>query len=612
MPREKKSGWYISIITEMVIFFVCTGLFVAQFTYVTQEKMSDVSVKKDIREFGAPIAEDIIQSIKEYPAYDWILNYWYDHWEELEIEYDAGFERDTLTYEKCLLFEERHPDLQIKYVNNVEAESLPPEDQKLYAEITYSWILSHADQVKQINGLDYLFCVLTRDYKSQFFLFSAADPGEQRGSEYEQVYTLGKVEDQLRDSQINAMKESVSGGGQFAEAGNYIDYYAFLGMAGKNAVLVGITFSVEEILEDVKNQTTRETYNALIYQLLIAVIFLAFFYSTVLRPLRLVQNNIELYMHTKDSGQVAKNLARVRTHNEIRSLADEVTEMSAELNNYVSEIAVITAQTERISADLELASKIQSNMLPNVFPPFPDRKEFNIYAVMDPAREVGGDFYDFIMIDDDHLALVIADVSGKGVSGCLLMMTSLILIQNIALQYKDPAEILALANDQICAHNPEDMFVTVWLGVLEISTGVLTFANGGHEYPAIRLAGEPFRLFKDKHGFVLGTMKGMKYRTTTLQLTPGSKVFVYTDGVPEATNKENELYGTGRMINALNRDPEADVRTILENVKEDVDGFVKDAEQFDDLTMLCLQYDGSSQEQERMTGKQNAKNSTDK
>ena len=252
----------------------------------------------------------------------------------------------------------------------------------------------------------------------------------------------------------------------------------------------------------------------------------------------------------------------------------------------------LTESTARIGTELNLAKRIQADMLPNLFPAFPERDEFDLYASMDPAKEVGGDFYDFFMIDDDHLGMVIADVSGKGIPAAMFMMFSKNIIANNAMLGKLPAKALEDANNSICKNNSEEMFVTVWLGILEISTGHVVAANAGHEYPAIKSADGGFELFKDKHGLVVGGMEGLRYREYELQLEPGSKIFVYTDGVPEATNAEEEMFGTDRMIGALNTDPGAEPKQILKNVRGAVDDFVKDAEQFDDLTMLCLEYRG--------------------
>ncbi len=241
--------------------------------------------------------------------------------------------------------------------------------------------------------------------------------------------------------------------------------------------------------------------------------------------------------------------------------------------------------------ELNMATEIQASMLPSIFPAFPDRKEIDLYASMDPAKEVGGDFYDFFMIDDDHLGVVIADVSGKGVPAALFMMISKTVVQNFAKLGIDAAETLTKSNKALCAQNKMKMFVTAWIGILELSTGKMNCSSAGHEYPAIYHDGK-YELLKDRHGLVLGAMDVAKYKDYEIQLEKGDKIFVYTDGVPEATNADNELYGTDRMIDALNSNTEAAPEETLKIVRASVDEFVGSAVQFDDLTMVCLEYRG--------------------
>ena len=281
-----------------------------------------------------------------------------------------------------------------------------------------------------------------------------------------------------------------------------------------------------------------------------------------------------------------------RTNDEIEILAESFASLSKKTVDYIEQITAITAEKERIGTELALATRIQADMLPNTYPAFPDRPEFDIYASMDPAKEVGGDFYDFFLVDSDHLCMVMADVSGKGVPAALFMMASRIILASYAKQGMSPAEIMRSTNETICQNNREEMFVTVWLGILEISTGKIRAANAGHEYPVLMQPGGKCELYKDKHGFVLGGMDGVKYKEYEFMLQPGARLFLYTDGVPEATNAENELFGTDRMLDALNEDMQADPQQVLHQVRRAVDAFVGEAEQFDDLTMLCLEYKG--------------------
>ena len=278
----------------------------------------------------------------------------------------------------------------------------------------------------------------------------------------------------------------------------------------------------------------------------------------------------------------------VSSGDETAVLGDAFNHMTSSLRAYIDNLARVTAEKERIGAELHVATQIQSSMLPCIFPAFPERGEFDVYASMTPAKEVGGDFYDFFLVDEDHLALVIADVSGKGVPAALFMVIAKTLLKNRAQMGASPKEILETVNNQLCENNDAEMFVTVWLGVYEISTGRVTAANAGHEYPAIRRKGGKFELFRDKHGFVLAGMENMRYREYEFTLEPGDELFVYTDGVTEATDASSALCGTERMLAALDGCASDSPEALLHGVKADIDAFVGGAPQFDDITMLCL------------------------
>ncbi len=277
-----------------------------------------------------------------------------------------------------------------------------------------------------------------------------------------------------------------------------------------------------------------------------------------------------------------------KTGDETEVLAYSFKSLTERIRNYIDEVQTITAEKERIGAELNVATQIQADMLPCIFPPFPDRNDFDIFASMTPAKEVGGDFYDFFLLDDDHLALVMADVSGKGVPAALFMVISKTLIKDQAQMCRSPKTILEEVNNKLYETNAEGMFVTVWLGIMEISTGKIVATNAGHEYPAIRKSDGRFELIKDKHGMIVGAMEDIPYTEYEIELGDGECLFLYTDGVPEATNANNELFGCDRMIDALNKEPMAVPEQLLKNVKASVDEFVGEAPQFDDLTMLAI------------------------
>ena len=302
-----------------------------------------------------------------------------------------------------------------------------------------------------------------------------------------------------------------------------------------------------------------------------------------------------------DASGITDKRADVRTGDEIESLNDSFNYMLDELGVYIDNLSTVTAEKERIGAELNIATQIQADMLPRIFPAFPERKEFDLYATMGPAKEVGGDFYDFFLVDDDHLALVMADVSGKGVPAALFMVIAKTLIKNRAQLGESPAEILKNVNEQLCEGNEAELFVTVWLAILEISTGKGLAANAGHEHPVLRRKDGSNELVTYRHSPAVATMEGLRFREHSFELHPGDRLFVYTDGVPEATNAKNELFGSERMLAALNADPDVPPEQLLRNVRAAIDAFVGDAPQFDDITMLGFSYFGGEKKVPELT-----------
>lgn len=369
-------------------------------------------------------------------------------------------------------------------------------------------------------------------------------------------------------------------------------YYAYAPIKGTDwKFCVRIPESV--ILAPVRSMNERVIFTmlsflgAFVIIMVLAVIAARKFSHKITSPIVALEDDVK-----KISGGNLDYRAEIRTNDEIGDLAESFNSMAASLKDYVKNLAYVTAEKERIGAELNIATQIQADMLPRIFPPFPDRKEFDIYATMNPAKEVGGDFYDFFLIDSNHLAMVMADVSGKGVPAALFMVIAKTLIKNRAQMGGTPSEILAYVNNQLCEGNEAELFVTVWLGILEISTGHVTASNAGHEYPAIYRPGEGYTLFKTKQSPAVATMEGLRFKPSEFTLNPGDNLYLYTDGVAEATNSHEELYGTDRMIEALNGTEGMTVEEILHTMKKSVDDFTGDAPQFDDITMLSLRYHG--------------------
>ncbi|MCD7829797.1 MAG: PP2C family protein-serine/threonine phosphatase [Clostridiales bacterium] len=340
----------------------------------------------------------------------------------------------------------------------------------------------------------------------------------------------------------------------------------------------------------------REHLNSFLYTMLIIAlgIVLIAILSYMLFVRRVVINPIcKLAAFTKeitDSGKFEDQQVDIHTGDEIEDLGSSFNFMLKELENYISNLSKVTAEKERIGAELDIAAHIQASMLPCIFPAFPDRREFEIYASMNPAKEVGGDFYDFFMVDETHLAIVMADVSGKGVPAALFMVIGKTLIKDHTLPGRDLGEVFTRVNDLLCETNGEGLFITAFEGVLDLVSGEFAFVNAGHEPPFICRKGERYEPYEIRPGFILAGMEGMQYMAGSITLDEGDKIFQYTDGVTEATSAEEKLYGMGRLETVLNRCVDLSPTELLPEVKKDIDRFVGDAPQFDDITMLCLEF----------------------
>lgn len=276
----------------------------------------------------------------------------------------------------------------------------------------------------------------------------------------------------------------------------------------------------------------------------------------------------------------------VRSHLEFDSLSNDINATVDTLKRYIKEAE------ERIDAELAFAKAIQHSALPTVHPLYDNRKEFDIFASMHTAKEVGGDFYDFYFIDEDHLAFLIADVSGKGIPAAMFMMRSKTIIKSYAESGMSVEEVFTLANEKLCEGNDAGMFVTAWMGILNIRNGKVLFANAGHNHPLVKHSDGTFEYLKSRAGFVLAGMEGVRYRKNELVLEPGDAIYLYTDGVTEATDLNEELYGEDRLHSILEKYKDETMEVICSEIKKDVDLFAGEAPQFDDITMLALKYKG--------------------
>ena len=464
------------------------------------------------------------------------------------------------------------------------------------AEYEETW--NRLSSICNATGSTFIYVIMpdTSDYQHITFLFSTMNQ-ESSYTQYEFGYVRETTNEEyaLKYRQIyeyHSARELVVRDKGYIETDPHITaMIPLINSEGECKAILCVQRQMDKMIE-VRNSYVRKVLLAMAITALLIIIGLSLKLTrSLLRPIHVI--TAEATRFAAENVRTGEKLTNtIKNTDEIGQLADAIDRMELQVHDYVSHLTRVTAEKERISTELSLAARIQMDMIPSVFPAFPDRKDFDIYASVEPAREIGGDFYNFFLIDETHLCAIIADVSGKGVPAALFMMASTIVLVDNARMGKSPAEILKSANEAICATNREEMFVTVWLGILDLETGKLTTANAGHEYPYLKQPGGAYEMVSDPHSFVVGGLEGIVYRNYEIMMEPGARLFVYTDGVVEATDKDEVLFGTERLLNALNKEPDAEPEKLLANVKESVDRFVADAEQFDDMTMLCLEYNG--------------------
>lgn len=368
---------------------------------------------------------------------------------------------------------------------------------------------------------------------------------------------------------------------------------AVLDDSGKAVAHVFTDISMESVMADRQAFLLRLCAILIGITTVITLALIKVVNTALVKPINSLASAASSYVEAKEEGEVsALALLDIHTGDEVENLSHALKRMERDINGYIENLTHVTAEKERIGAELSVATHIQASMLPCIFPAFPNRREFDIYATMTPAKEVGGDFYDFFLVDDDHLAVVIADVSGKGVPAALFMVIAKTLIKDHTQSGKPPEEVFTEVNRQLCEANDENLFVTAWMGVLEISTGKLVYVNAGHNPPVIGRKNGETEFLRSRPGFVLAGLDFTKYRAGSLELMPGDLLYLYTDGVTEAMNTAQELYGEERLKRTLDANVSAAPEEIFKAVKKDLDDFVADAPQFDDITMLAMRYLG--------------------
>lgn len=393
------------------------------------------------------------------------------------------------------------------------------------------------------------------------------------------------LKDLSKNGTVNNVFERTN---DFPEDGSYYICYKPIWVNGELRAVMGMAYNWQDFQVSVYKTLRRALFVSVGGIILALIVLQIMLYRRAVKPVSRIQSIVREYKNNKDSDEVIARMSEIKERNEFGLLSEDIAELAKEIDYYTKQNMKLAGERERVAAELDMARRLQASQLPTQMPAFPDRQDIDVFASMTPAKEVGGDFYDYFLIDDDHLAIVVADVSGKGIPAALFMMMTKMLLTDNAMMGMPPHEVLERTNDTICKHNELEMFVTMWFGVLEISTGRITAANAGHEYPVVRHKDGQFEVLKDTHDFIVGGMEGMAYRQYELELEKGSMLFLYTDGAPEATRADKQMFGMKRLVDALNENPNDTPQVLLERVRARIDEFVGDEPQFDDLTMLGI------------------------
>lgn len=515
-----------------------------------------------------------IQHYVDQDELEWYLTRWQEHPEELKKEYPDDFDDEYLDYYSD------DSSYTAKWL-----ESIPEELKAYVAKTQYDNFDSYLNYAFDNNTYESLIMMGVSEEKEGMIIYDYSR--DKNGKSVGEYYDLHlddhpQLKKALRSGSGELVCEKTS---NFPRNDNYYVGFQPIICNGRTMAVAAVVYNWNNIRQTIMTSVTRTILISIAAMLLVLAVVHIVIYRKSIKPVTELQKIVRDYSESKDSEAAAAKTAEINEKNEIGILSDDIAKLAKEMDRYNRENIRFTGEKERVAAELELATKIQAGQLPTVFP---ESEHFELFASMTPAKEVGGDFYDFFLVDEDHLALVIADVSGKGVPAALFMMKAMMLINNFAMSGLSPKEVMEKANKALCRNNEQHMFVTVWLGILEISTGRIIYSNAGHECPIIRQPDGQFDMRREKHDFVLGGFERKKYKESEMTLGKGGTLFIYTDGVPEATNADNNMFGLERITEVLNRTPNADPQQLLTSVHEAVNGFVGDAEQFDDLTMLCI------------------------
>ncbi len=540
----------------------------------------------------AAVAERHADELDDYQSLPWLLSYWEEHREDLDLDPKQLKDKNSEIYKA----RQNYLFVSPQAITVEQAQEMKEDMQRIFAEYCYITIAESFSTSAHTNINLISSCFRPGDENGYVYFYdeSFGDDGKiSLGTTFQIspdfLKSLSQMQEEGSDKEDEDSWLNLGVGNSL-----FYNYYP-VWADGRIVCVAASGFEKDDVQNLMESCALMLLIPVIVLLCILQLVLLLLLNRMIVKPARAMQQTVRKYSETKNSADMRDGLrGLLKKKDEYGRLSVDITEMADNIDIYVGEIKEAASEKQKLFTELETAETIQKSQLPSVFPAFPERSDFDLYASMNPAKEVGGDFYDFFLIDEDHIALVIGDVSDKGIPAALVMMACRTLIRSTLLQGIAPGEAMTHVNRQICETNAAEMFVTVWVAVIELSTGKGIEINAGHEKPVLRRAGESFELIKNPHDMAVGTWEEQTFTEQPFELHPGDTLFVYTDGVPEATSGAKELFGAERMLDALNEKPDLSPEEQIRHMEQSVNSFVSDAEQFDDMTMLCFSFSPSS------------------